>query len=392
MSTTESARKVSYVSVGLAVFSMLFGAGNLIYPIKVGLESGTSNFWGLLGFITTAVILPLIGIIAMILFDGDYKSFFYRLGRYPGSFIIFACMLIIGPVIALPRIVTLSHTLINPFIPEIAPFWFAVIFLGVTFLFTFRESKIIKVLGDFISPILLLTLAVIILKGIFTAQIPTVPMFSNLDLFLNNLKRGYETLDLLGAIFFSSIILSILKSGMGDVLDAKGLKKLAAFGFKAGLIGVSLLALIYIGMSFLGMYHAQEFALINEGELFREVSFKVLGTYGAALICIAVIFACLSTSIALFAVVGEYLQKEVFKNKINFVTALIMLTVLTLPLSSYGLGHVLRLTAGPITYIGYPVIVAITFFNIFYKLFGFKYIKLPVVAVGLITFVKYFWF
>ena len=105
------------VTTGLAIFSMFFGAGNLMYPLEVGMESGSQIAWGLLGFLLTAACLPVLGLFAMILFDGDYKAFFNRLGSTTGSIIVFLSLLIIGPLIAIPRIITLSHTMIAPFIP-----------------------------------------------------------------------------------------------------------------------------------------------------------------------------------------------------------------------------------------------------------------------------------
>ena len=104
-------------TAGLAIFSMLFGAGNLIYPLYVGMVSGDLNTWGMCGFLLTAALLPILGFIAMLLFNGDYNSFFNRLGPLVGQILIFLSMLIIGPLIAIPRITTLSHTMIAPFIP-----------------------------------------------------------------------------------------------------------------------------------------------------------------------------------------------------------------------------------------------------------------------------------
>ena len=69
------------ITIGLAIFSMYFGAGNLMFPIGVGVTSGSDWILGILGFITTAVMLPLVGLIAMVLFDGDYNAFFGRLGK-----------------------------------------------------------------------------------------------------------------------------------------------------------------------------------------------------------------------------------------------------------------------------------------------------------------------
>src|SRR5581483_10785022 len=164
------------VVTGLAIFSMLFGAGNLMYPLKAGMVSGEHFLLGMLGFSITAVCLPVAGLLSMILFDGNYEAFFNRLGKIPGQLMIFACMMIIGPMLAIPRITTLSHTMMAPFMPilnTITPvnsFIFSLVFLGITFLAAFRENKIVEILGNFISPALLAALGIIIVKGLMTAQ------------------------------------------------------------------------------------------------------------------------------------------------------------------------------------------------------------------------------
>ena len=147
------------ITVGLAIFSMFFGAGNLIFPLYVGLQSGNLNLWGVSGFIVTGVILPLLGLIAIILFNGDYNAFFNRIGKEPGFFLLLFCMLIIGPFVAMPRIVTLSHIMVAPFLANIPLVVFTILFLGCTYLGTYKESKIINLLGNYISPALLISLA-----------------------------------------------------------------------------------------------------------------------------------------------------------------------------------------------------------------------------------------
>jgi len=378
------------VSTGLAVFSMLFGAGNLIYPIAVGISSGVNNIYGMLGFTITAVFLPIAGLVAMILFDGDYDEFFQRLGKLPGKIVVLVCMIIIGPLLVIPRIVTLSHVMIAPFFPQVSPLIFALIFLGVTFLLTFRENKIVDLLGKFISPALLASLAIIIFKGLFGAADKIEASGSPLFVFKENLWRGYETLDLLGAIFFSAIVISLLKDNFA-VNSKKDLNELARFGFRAGLIGTSLLGVIYWGMSYLGVFYGQGLEHVNAGEMFREISFKILSSYGSFVIVIAVLMACLSTAVALGAVVGEYAQKNVFNRKINFAVALLLVLLASLPLSIYGLGAVLKLTGGPLMYVGYPALITLTLLNIAYKKTGFKPVKLPVLLVVLLAAVSYYW-
>ncbi len=264
---------------------------------------------------------------------------------------------------------------------------FALLFLGITFLATFRENKIIDVLGNYISPALLISLIIIIVWGLITAQQPVVSSDTAFNLFKTNLIRGYETLDLLGTIFFASIVLSILKQNVGIGYNAH---KLAMVGCKAGLLGVSLLGLVYIGMSLLGTFHAHGLVYANAGELFRGITFSILGRHGAAVIATAVLMACLSTSIALSAVVAEYVQKIV-GNRINFVSTLLLTLLACMPLSTFGLGQVLALTKGPIVYIGYPIIIVITFCNIAYKLVGFKPIKMPVLITLIATLISYWW-
>lgn len=385
------------VTIGLAIFSMLFGAGNLMYPLKAGMAAGDKNLIAMLGFFMTAVVLPISGLLAMILFDGNYDTFFKRLGDKVGSVVIWLCMMFIGPIVAIPRITTLSHTMIAPFIPwqflqEITPlssFVFSVAFLSITFIATYRENKIMEILGNVISPALLVSLSIIIVKGLMTGDEIIANPNSSFDVFAENFIRGYETLDLLGSLFFASIVLHILKNTLGREL-AQNPRYLALVGLKAGVLGTSLLGIVYIGMSYLGVLHGHGLESINAGELFREISFRILGNKGALVIATAVVMACLSTAIALAAVVGEYVQFTVFRNKVSYVTSLAITLLACIPLSTAGLSTILGVTGGVITKIGYPVLIVITLCNIAYKLFGFKPIKVPVLITFIAMVISYY--
>lgn len=115
-------------TTGLAIFAMLFGAGNLIFPLRLGILAADKTSYGLLGFLLSGVLLPVLGLTAMALYDGDIRAFFYRIGKVPGIIVIFTCMLIIGPLFVMPRIIALSYTLMQPFMPEISRFAFAAFF------------------------------------------------------------------------------------------------------------------------------------------------------------------------------------------------------------------------------------------------------------------------
>ncbi|HEV2916289.1 MAG TPA: branched-chain amino acid transport system II carrier protein [Candidatus Babeliales bacterium] len=382
------------ITLSFAIFSMFFGAGNLIYPLEVGIDSGQHLAIGMLGFLLTAVLLPFMGLLAMVLFDGDYNAFFNRLGTTAGQTIIALCMIIIGPVIAIPRIVTLSHVMIAPFIPwqflqEIhtsSSFVFALLFLAITFIAAYRPSKIVDVIGNIITPALLISLIVIIIKGLLSVHAIAAVDMPLRTIFGINLLRGYETLDLIGSIFFSSIVINMIKS---TLKHERQHSLIAMLCLKAGFIGLGLLSIIYIGMGLLGVYHGTSCMSANSGELFSKVSFCILGSYGALIIATAVLMACLSTAIALGAVIARYINVTVSRGSLSYTAGLLITLLSSIPLSTYGLSTILSLTGGPLVYIGYPVIIAITFCNIAYKLWGMQTIVLPVILTFFIALTTY---
>lgn len=373
------------ITTGLAIFAMFFGAGNLMFPPKVGLMAGDKTFWALLGFLITGVFLPVLGLVSILLFDGDYHKFFGRLGNIPGKLMVLFCLFIIGPAIVMPRIVTLSHTMISPFIPSISPLLFSAVFLFITFLATVRESKIIDLLGYIISPLLLISLAIIIFKGLIIRGPIAASEYSAAKLFWFNLKEGYNTLDILASIFFSSIIIHMLK----QKLPQESLHSLAITGLKAGAIGTSLLGIIYSGLSYLGAYHGQGLENLHEGLLFSALSFRVLGQHGALIVATAVLMACFSTIIALAAVLAEYLEIDIFKNKISYQTGLIITLVATLIPATFGLGNILQFSK-PLIAIMYPAVIILTICNILYKMYDFKPVKIPVIITLIASFLNYF--
>src|ERR1700722_13643393 len=107
-------------TIGLAMFSMFFGAGNVIFPLAVGQYAGDKNFYAMSGLILTAAIMPIIGVIAMILFDGNYRQFFGRLGKVPGFLLALIIISLLGPLGSTPRCIALSYTTLKSSFPELS--------------------------------------------------------------------------------------------------------------------------------------------------------------------------------------------------------------------------------------------------------------------------------
>lgn len=362
------------LQTSLVIFAMLFGAGNLIFPLKVGLISGEHTPWGLAGFILTGVLLPLLGLLAIITFDGDYKAFFGRVGKIPGEILTFFCMMVLGPLIVMPRIITLSYEMIRPFLPLNIPVSiFAVFFLTLVFFATYKPRRLLTLIGSVLSPLKLASLSIIIILGLMSG-LPAAPVTKVAgELFTMGARYGYLTLDLLGTIFFGSIVVKLL-SFEKDEKSVTHRMQIAAYAAVAAAV---LLSAIYFGMGFLGAFHGQGLESINEGQLFSAVSFRILGHYGAALIGFTVFLACFTTTIALTAVVTDYISSFVPKKKCSYASVLVGVLAVTLVPASLGLSAILRFSM-PLIEGFYPVIIAVTVCNILYKLFGFRMIKLPV--------------
>ena len=374
--------QISIITIGLAIFSMLFGAGNIIYPIKAGVVAGSKNHIGILGFLLTGVVLPVFGLVSMILFDGNYKKFFNRLGKVPGFIAILFCMLVIGPLIAMPRCITVPYDMIHPFLPACINLpLFSILFAIITFILTYKESRLLEILGNYLSPALLASLAFITIKGLLSASVMVTQTERTLNIFSEQLVHGFQTLDLLGAMFFAYIVIRIMKSNKTKDITTR---ELALQSLQGGFIGAGLLMVVYIGFSYLGAYYGHFLdPSMNGAQMFNSIAMQIVHQYGVIIIVTAVLMACFSTITALAAVLAEYLRYEIFKKKIGYVPSLIITLTVTTVIANFGLSNILKYSA-PFINIGYPIIISIVACNLAYSLFNFQYIKLP---VGLVTLV-----
>lgn len=382
---------VSVLTIGLAIFTMLFGAGNIIYPVKTGMLAGSKNYIGILGFLLTGVLLPILGLIAMILFDGDYKAFFARIGKVPGFIAILFCMFIIGPMLVMPRCITVPYDMLSPFFPNIGLTLFSILFVGLTFIVTYKESNLLDILGKYMSWLLIVSLGLIITLGVSLGQNFIEQTAASSTIFFEQVLHGFQTLDLIGALFFAFIIVRLIKLNSTENISPK---KLALMGLKGGTITAFLMTTFYVGFSYLGAYYAYLVTPeMNGAEIFRTITLHITGKYGIIILAFAVFLACLSTLAALAAVFADYMRKEIFHKKITYQQSLILGLTITVIISNFGLTNILKY-GFPVVSFGYPIIVTITICNMLYKLFDMPYIKIPTLltTLGMITVYAYPYF
>ncbi len=374
----KSLVKSPILATGLAMFSMFFGAGNLIFSLVVGKLACDKNLFGITGFLLSAVGIPFLGLIAIILFDGDYKSFFSRIGKFPGFVLMMAILGLLGPLGVVPRCIILSHETLSAYAPSLTLPLFSIIAAMLIFLCTVKEKEIINLLGRFLSPLLLACLAAIIIKGLFYAPSAPTCTLSNLNLFSYGFIEGYKTLDLCAALFFSASILAMVRKA-AQTQESDDQKQIALHVLKASIIGATLLTTVYVGMSFVTAGYSALLAAVPDQQLFITIARHILGDTFGIILCCAVIVACLTTAIALTAISASFAQEELCGNKISYTKALVITLLITVPISMLKFSGIMELLI-PFLKITYPAVIALVIINSLYKLCGFQWVKLPFYA------------
>ena len=183
--------------IGFALFSMFFGAGNLIFPPYIGLTSGNNWLISFLGFILADVGIILISIIAVSK-AGSLQNVVGRAGKKFGIVLEVLMMLCLGPILVIPRTgATTFEMSILPLFNNINPYVFSIIFFALTLILTIKPTKVMDIIGKFLTPILLSALLFLIIKGIFY-PIGDLEKVNSNDLFITGVTQGYQTMDALG--------------------------------------------------------------------------------------------------------------------------------------------------------------------------------------------------
>lgn len=341
----------STLVVGLAFFSMFFGAGNLIFPLVLGARYENYFLICALGFIITAVLLPTFGILAMILARGHYQGLFSGLLSNKISRWFFLLVLLFWiPLGSGPRCVILAHASISTYVQAMPPIWlFSLLFLVTVYGCIVSRQKVIAILGKLLTPALLIALFFMVLTSFMHGQIDESP-HDGLRVFLESLADGYYTQDLIAAIFFSSTLVSMLNINQNH---SEALKKT----WYGGLIAVSLLAIIYTCLMAASAIHAEHLRHLSGEKLVSTLAQIALGSTFGGLSSVAVSIACLTTEIALVLVFADFLHENIFEKRF-YQPIMIATLALIWTLSLFDFAFVMSIIA-PAMRVIYPILFAL---------------------------------
>jgi LIVCS family branched-chain amino acid:cation transporter len=364
---------------------MFFGAGNVIFPLLVGQYAGQHYVLAILGVLVTAVVVPILCLLSMVMFDANIHAFFNRIGKWPGWTLILISLLLLGPFFALPRVITVAHDALIYKSMDISLTLFAFIFCVLTFIFTVKNTVFIKVLGYILTPLLLIFCILLVIFGMAApAQVPNIQTSSD-NHFLYGLIEGYFTLDAVAALFFAGILIKSVKNILGH--DHKDQKHVFKAVLGASFIGGALLAIVYSGLGYVAAKHGQFLyqGNVDASQILTALSFHVFpgGDYLSAGL---VFLACLTTALALAALFADLVQDELKTRHINihYYYALGGTLFIAFIMSTLGFTGLMS-WIGPVIVFCYPLFIVLSACNLAYKLWGFKWVKTPMlITLGLI--------
>lgn len=338
-------------------FAFFLGAGNIIFPPQAGLAAGENMLPAMFGFLSTAVGLPLVGIIAVAIAGGGWKGLTRDLPPQVATLMAVLIFIIIGPAFAAPRTGLVAYEMaVKPFIPEagqVSLTLFSILFFAVAMFFAWSRGKLIDTIGKFLTPALFAVLAVLAVAVFLFPQGEIQAAqgeYANMA-FTKGFLEGYNTMDTFAALMFGMLIVDVIRSkGITDE------KTTCTYLVYAGLIAAAGLAFVYVSLFYLGATSSAVAAgADNGGTILASYVQALFGPVGQLILSAIVLLACLTTAIGLISACSDYFSSL---TKLSYEKWVVLLGVVCAVIANVGLSQLISLSI-PVLFALYPVAVAL---------------------------------
>ena len=367
-------KKKDFLTLGFMMFSVFFGAGNLIFPPALGQAAGENTVLAMLGFMTTGVGLPLLGIMAIAIAGGEYVPLLKR-RTFPwfATALLVILYLIIGPLFAMPRTGAVSFEIgIRPFLdtgdltlPQVV---YTALFFGASYYLSLNPNKLIDRVGKMLTPALLIVLVILFLRT-FWAPMGAVlaPTGAYIEApYAQGFQDGYQTMDLLATIAIGALVVNAVR--YRGVTDERSVGKAC---LAAGFITVFLMACVYGSLAYLGATSATVLGHSeNGGQLLAEAVRIFFGAAGNVLLALIIILACITTCCGITSRAAMFFHK-LFKKKISYERLLLFSILFSFGASNIGLTQIIAL-AVPFLVAIYPLVIVFVLLSLFDRFIGWR--------------------
>jgi len=370
------------IALGFMTFALFIGAGNIIFPPIVAQQAGEHVWWAALGFLITAVGLPVITIIALSRVQGSIEILSSPLGRIASLVLTVVCYLSVGPLFATPRTATVSYEIgFSSYFgtSNSSLLIYSLIYFAIVGLVSLYPNKLLDTIGHVLAPMKIAALAVL---GIAAFCIPAGFIPAPINHYINSpvsegFVNGYLTMDTLGALVFGIVIIQAIHSR--GVTDSKLVTKYAVI---ASLISGVGLTLVYLSLFKLGLgSHEAASNAANGAQILHAYVQHAFGDLGSLFLSLLIFLACIVTAIGLTCACAEYFTQL---TKIPYKILVLILVLFSVLISNLGLTKLIAVSVPVLSAIYPPAIVVImlSFFWKFWKKPG--YVITPVAAMAFI--------
>ena len=365
--------KEQFFSVAIMLFGLFFGAGNLIFPPLLGKQAGGATFQSLLAFGITAVVFPILGVVAVAKTKG-LSNLASKVDKYFA--IVFTTMIYmaIGPGLGIPRAGSLPFEMaVAPFLPEnvslsLSRLVYTFVFFLVAYLVCLKPNKLVTRMGKFLTPALLVLITVMFVGVLFknpnavTSPVGDYATSSTVKGFL----EGYNTMDTIAALNFGLVISLAVKS-----FKVEDEEKVIGYTVRVGLVAGSLLFVIYAMLAYIGMTTSGLTGDVKNGaEILTTVSQYVFGKFGIVLLASIFTLACLTTCIGLITSISKFFE-TMTKEKVSYHKWIVFWTFLSFLVANFGLNTILKVSV-PVLVAIYPVSIVLILLGLTEKYFGYN--------------------
>lgn len=347
------------LSVSLMLFAIFFGAGNMIFPPALGAAAANSYISAVFGFITTDAGLAILGMVAVVLVGSQMSDLGALVGKKFSYILPIGVYLLIGPLFALPRTGSVSYELvILPFFEDsssqlIYSLGFTAVFFFLTYWLSSNPKKIVDIIGKVLTPLLLLAIALIFIASLLY-PLSDVGLATNgyeANPFFKGMIEGYLALDGPAGLAFSVLIIQALKN-----YGVKEKKSLVKYTVVCGMIAGAFLSVVYLALAYVGAHSSALGTFTNGGKLLTVVTYELFGNYGQIVLGLAMLFACLTTSIGLTTSFSEYFNHQF--PKISYKTYAKIVCIFSFVISNVGLSSLIKISL-PVLIAIYPVTIVL---------------------------------
>ena len=337
------------VFVGVTLFSMFFGAGNLILPPLLGVQAGRDSLPAILGFFVAGVGLPVLGIVAVAL-SGTLRELASRVHPLFARIFVALVYLAIGPCLAIPRTASTAFEMLAPLLPEglsleVARLVFSVAFFAVAYVLAMRPGRLTRLLGRVTGPALILLIVGVVMAAISSLAgapaLPDAPAVAPYDTSpaVQGFLTGYQTMDLLASLTFGLVIASNVRS-LGVTARGGVMREICRAGVMAGILMIA----VYGGLCAVGFEQSVALAgATNGAEVITASATAHFGTAGTVVVAAIFLLACLNVCIGLISCCGTYFSEEL--PRASYGACALAFSVFSCAVSNLGLDAILDFSA-----------------------------------------------